>query len=143
MRGKQRLAGAYRLFSRCGFDEGVAGHITCRDPELTDHFWVNPFAVDFSLITASDLILVNHHGEVVEGRWAVNAAAFAHHPEQGALDDAGLDARMAELWWDPEAIHPNGDTGAYRYVRGGKRYTFGGWPTEDPLVFQEGVTTRT
>ena len=40
---KQRLAAAFRLFGRFGFDEGVAGHITARDPELLDHFWVNPF----------------------------------------------------------------------------------------------------
>jgi ribulose-5-phosphate 4-epimerase/fuculose-1-phosphate aldolase len=78
---KQRLAAAFRLFGRFGFSEGVAGHITARDPELTDHFWVNPFAIDFSLIKASDLILVNHSGEVVEGRWTVNAAAFAIHSQ--------------------------------------------------------------
>lgn len=29
---KQRLAGAFRIFSRLGYDEGVAGHITVRDP---------------------------------------------------------------------------------------------------------------
>src|SRR4029077_13859254 len=29
---KQRLAAGFRLFSRFGFDEGVAGHITARDP---------------------------------------------------------------------------------------------------------------
>jgi len=29
---KQRLAAAFRLFSRFGFDQGVAGHITARDP---------------------------------------------------------------------------------------------------------------
>ena len=40
---KQRLAAAFRLFGRFGFDEGVAGHITARDPERPDHFWVNPF----------------------------------------------------------------------------------------------------
>lgn len=34
----------------------------------------------------------------------VNAAAFAQHPEQGALDEAGLAARMAEPWWDPEGL---------------------------------------
>jgi ribulose-5-phosphate 4-epimerase/fuculose-1-phosphate aldolase len=78
---KQRLAAAFRLFGKFGFSEGVAGHITARDPELPDHFWVNPFAVDFSLITASDLILVNHDGDVVEGDYAVNAAAFAIHSQ--------------------------------------------------------------
>ena len=36
---KERLAASFRLFSRFGFDQGVAGHITARDPELTDHFW--------------------------------------------------------------------------------------------------------
>src|SRR3954463_13208584 len=65
---KQRLAAAFRIFGKFGFEEGVAGHITARDPELTDHFWVNPFAVPFTHIRASDLILVNHIGEVVEGR---------------------------------------------------------------------------
>lgn len=31
----------------------------------------------------------------------VNAAAFAAHPEQGAMDEANLAARMAEPWFDP------------------------------------------
>jgi ribulose-5-phosphate 4-epimerase/fuculose-1-phosphate aldolase len=78
---KQRLAAAFRLFSRFGFDEGVAGHITARDPELTDHFWVNPFGMHFSQIRVSDLLLVNHEGEVVQGDWAVNRAAFAIHSQ--------------------------------------------------------------
>ena len=78
---KQRLAAAFRLFSRFGFDEGVAGHITARDPEFPDHFWVNPFGVHFSHIRVSDLICVDHHGDVVEGSHAVNAAAFAIHSQ--------------------------------------------------------------
>lgn len=78
---KQRLAAAFRLFSFFGFDEGVAGHITARDPERLDHFWVNPFGVHFGQIRASDLILVNHRGEVVEGKHPVNGAAFAIHSQ--------------------------------------------------------------
>ena len=76
---KQRLAAAYRLFGRFGFDEGVAGHITVRDPERLDHFWVNPFGMNFSHIRVSDLILVNDKGEVVEGDYGVNTAAFVIH----------------------------------------------------------------
>ena len=38
LRRKQRLAAAFRLFGKFGFDEGVAGHITARDPERLDHF---------------------------------------------------------------------------------------------------------
>ncbi len=85
---KQRLAAAFRLFSRYGFDEGVAGHITARDPERSDHFWVNPFGVHFGQIRASDLILVNDRGEVVEGKYPVNVAAFAIHSQvHGARPD--------------------------------------------------------
>src|SRR6266568_2597835 len=76
---KQRLAAAFRLFGKFGFDEGIAGHITARDPELRDHFWVNPFGMNFSHIRVSDLILVNDQGEVVEGNAIVNRAAFAIH----------------------------------------------------------------
>lgn len=76
---KRRLAGALRIFGRFGFDEGVAGHISARDPERPDHFWVNPFGMSFKQIRASDLILVSHEGDVVEGTWPVNRAAFAIH----------------------------------------------------------------
>src|ERR1700724_2284185 len=78
---KQRLAGAFRLFSRFGFDEGVAGHIPARGPEHLDHFWVNPFGMHFGQIRVSDLILVNDRGEVVEGKYPVNGAAFAIHSQ--------------------------------------------------------------
>ncbi|HET9092264.1 MAG TPA: class II aldolase/adducin family protein [Acidimicrobiales bacterium] len=78
---KQKLAAAYRLFSRFGFDEGVAGHITARDPELTDHFWVNPFGMHFGHIKVSDLILVNHEGGVVNSGQPLNQAAFAIHSQ--------------------------------------------------------------
>jgi ribulose-5-phosphate 4-epimerase/fuculose-1-phosphate aldolase len=75
---KQRLAAAFRLFSRFGFDEGVAGHITARDPEHKDCFWVNPYAVHFSQIKVSNLSLIDHQGRVVVGQ-PCNAAAFAIH----------------------------------------------------------------
>lgn len=76
---KQRLAACLRIFSMHGFDAGIAGHISCRDAVQTDHFWVNPLAVHFSRVKVSDLVLVDHHGRIVEGRHPVNAAAFSIH----------------------------------------------------------------
>src|SRR4051812_40189731 len=76
---KQHLAAAFRLFGHFGFDEGAAGHITARDPELLDHFWVNPLAMSFKQICVRDLLLVNDRGDVVDGNWPVNRAAFVIH----------------------------------------------------------------
>jgi len=78
---KNKLAAALRLFGKFGFDEGVAGHITVRDPELTDHFWVNPMGKSFKQIKVSDLLLVSHTGEVVEGKGLLNGAAFTIHSQ--------------------------------------------------------------
>jgi ribulose-5-phosphate 4-epimerase/fuculose-1-phosphate aldolase len=76
---KAKLAGALRIFGKFGFSEGVAGHITVRDPEFPELFWVNPFGKSFRQMKASDLILVDHSGNVVYGSAAVNTAAFAIH----------------------------------------------------------------
>lgn len=78
---KHKLAAALRIFGRFGFDEGVAGHFTVRDPERTDHFWVNPFGRSFKQMRIKDLILVNHSGEIVEGNGLLNQAAFAIHSQ--------------------------------------------------------------
>ncbi|MCE4947439.1 MULTISPECIES: class II aldolase/adducin family protein [Streptomyces] len=78
---KERLVAALRLFGRYGFEEGVSGHVTVRDPEFADCFWVNPFGMSFALLTVSDLVLVNGDGKVVEGRHHVNQAAFTIHAQ--------------------------------------------------------------
>ncbi|MEP1472903.1 MAG: class II aldolase/adducin family protein [Halieaceae bacterium] len=78
---KERLAAALRIFGKFGFDEGVAGHITVRDPEHLDHFWVNPMGRSFKQMRVSDLLLVSHTGEVIEGSGLLNGAAFTIHSQ--------------------------------------------------------------
>jgi ribulose-5-phosphate 4-epimerase/fuculose-1-phosphate aldolase len=76
---KVRLVAGFRIFAMYGFDSSIAGHISCRDPILTDHFWVNPLGVHFSRIRVSDLVLVDHAGKIVAGHHPINAAAYAIH----------------------------------------------------------------
>ena len=73
----ERLAAGFRLFALYGFDEGLAGHITYRDPEFKDHFWVNPLGVNFAQICISDLLLVNEGGSIIQGERPLNPAAFS------------------------------------------------------------------
>ena len=100
---KEHLAAAFRLFSKFGFDEGAAGHITARDPELTDHFWVNPLGVHFGHMRVSDLMLVNEKGEIVEGRHPLNTAAFAihssiHHSRSDVIAAAHAHSLYGKAW---------------------------------------------
>ncbi|RZL94051.1 MAG: class II aldolase/adducin family protein [Variovorax sp.] len=76
---KQRLAAVCRVFARLRYEYGFAGHVTVRDPEHPDLYWTNPFAMDFGRVRVSDLLLVDHDGRVLEGRWAVNRAGFVLH----------------------------------------------------------------
>ncbi|MER5641837.1 class II aldolase/adducin family protein [Kitasatospora sp. NPDC002227] len=78
---KQRLTAALRLFGKYGFGEGISGHISVRDPEHQDRFWVNPFGVSFKHVKMSDLICVDASGRVVHGRHRVNPSAFVIHSQ--------------------------------------------------------------
>ena len=91
---KGRLAAAFRIFGKYGFDEGVAGHITLRDPVDPTTFWVNPLGLAFSLIKKSDLIQVDHNGEIIDGGEVrlLNTAAFMIH---SAVHEARPDVMCA------------------------------------------------
>ena len=92
LKRKQRLACGLRTMGRLHLAEGVPGHVTVRDPEHLDRFWVNPFGTNFKLMTVSDLICVDHAGNVVEGNGPLNQAAFAIH---GQLHQARPDVIAA------------------------------------------------
>lgn len=89
---KQRLAAAMRLFGKYGYGEGISGHLSVRDPEHHDRFWVNPFGISFSRVRVADLICVDEHGSVVEGRHPLNPSAFVIHSH---IHDQRPDAEAA------------------------------------------------
>ncbi|TGO86994.1 hypothetical protein BPOR_0261g00120 [Botrytis porri] len=98
---KGRLALAFRVFAKLGYDEGVAGHITLRDPVEPTSFWVNPFGVAWPLLRASDLILVNKDGEVVDGgpcRLLNTAAYMIHHAVHTARPEINTVAHSHSIY---------------------------------------------
>jgi ribulose-5-phosphate 4-epimerase/fuculose-1-phosphate aldolase len=76
---KVKLAAAYRLLARRGLDDGIAGHISLRVPGAPNYFWVNPFGLLFSEVTADNLVLVNEKGEIIDGGPMINSAGFFIH----------------------------------------------------------------
>ncbi|KAK1979367.1 putative aldolase [Colletotrichum cereale] len=77
----EHMAGAFRVFASEGYAEGISGHISVRDPEHEDRFWINPLGVHFGMLKASDMICVDLDGEVTAGNTAgsINAAGFQIH----------------------------------------------------------------
>lgn len=77
----EHLAAAFRVFGRNGYAEGIAGHISVRDPEFADRFWINPLAVHFSMMKASDMICMDMQGNIVGGNTSLpaNAAGVSIH----------------------------------------------------------------
>lgn len=58
-----------------------------------------------------------------------------------APDDHTYPDWASEIWWDKNAIGSDGQKGSYEFTHGGKRYTYGQWPTEDPNLFQPAPDT--
>ncbi|MDE2606109.1 MAG: class II aldolase/adducin family protein [Burkholderiales bacterium] len=76
---RARLVAVCRVFGKLGFAEGLLGHVTVRDPEHPELLWVNPVGVSFSRITPSDLLCVDHRGQVLIGTRPVNPVGLLLH----------------------------------------------------------------
>ena len=70
---REELAAALRTFGRLGYEFGFNGHVSARAGE--GRYWVNPFGVSISAVSADDIVLVDSDGEVVEGRHPINGFA--------------------------------------------------------------------
>ena len=91
---KKMCALGYRIFAAMRWGQLGDGHVSARDPEFPDHFWLLDYSVPFALATVHDLVLVAPNGTVAEGRagspaGAVNTAGYnIHHPVHEARPDA-------------------------------------------------------
>ncbi|MEO0495227.1 MAG: class II aldolase/adducin family protein [Actinomycetota bacterium] len=80
---KWEAAIGYRIFAAMRWGQLGDGHITCRDPEHRDHFWMLSYGVPFHRATVRDLILIGPDGSVAEGpaHATANTAGYnIHHP---------------------------------------------------------------
>ena len=78
------VVAGYRLFAGYGWGEDGAGHISARDPEHTDSFWLLRYGVAFGRAAVADLVLVGPDGMDAhlphdDRAAAINPAAFCIH----------------------------------------------------------------
>ena len=75
-----QLAACYRLIAHFGLDDIVFTHISARVPGTNEHFFINPYGLHFSEITASSLVKIDVDGNLVEdSEHPVNKAGFVIH----------------------------------------------------------------
>lgn len=99
---KQRLALAYRLFGAMHWGEQGDGHISARDPERTECFWLLRYGVPFGQATVDDLVLVGPTGDVVDGDGEINPTAyFIHMPIHDARPDVVCAAHTHTAYGTP------------------------------------------
>ena len=73
------LAACFRMAARLGMQEGVCNHLSAVLPGREDLFLVNAFGYAFEEITASNLLVCDLYGNVIEGEGIPEITAFYIH----------------------------------------------------------------
>lgn len=73
------LAAAFRWAARLGLHEAIANHFSLAIAQDGGRFLLNPWGKHFSEIRASDLLVVDGDGNVVEGEGEVDRTAVCIH----------------------------------------------------------------
>lgn len=85
---RERCALGYRVMASSRWGELGDGHITARDPEQLDHFWLLRYDVPFGEASADDMVLVGPDGKATDPNITINNAAyFIHSPVLAARPD--------------------------------------------------------
>ncbi|MFN7929115.1 MAG: class II aldolase/adducin family protein [Blastocatellia bacterium] len=87
---RRDVACVCRIIANEKMDDGIGGHVSVRIPG-TDECWANPYPFYFADILPDDIVRVDRHGKVVEGRHAANPsidlhpAIYTRRPEVNAI----------------------------------------------------------
>ncbi len=101
---KRDVALGYRILAAQRWGDLGDGHISGRDPERTDCFWLLRYGISYDAATVNDLVLVGPEGELVEGEGVINRAAYyIHHPILAARPDAVSATHVHTGWGTPFA----------------------------------------
>lgn len=101
-RRKRDCALGYRLLAAQKWGDAGDGHISARDPELTDHFWMLGYGVSYHQASVADLVLVAPDGTLAEGTGMVNEAGFfIHQPILATRPDAISAVHVHTGWGTP------------------------------------------
>ncbi|MCH2126019.1 MAG: aldolase [Pirellulaceae bacterium] len=73
------LTATLRWADRLGFTEGICNHFSMLVPGTTDRFLLNPQGIHWSELKASDLLIVNPEGHVLEGKHQIEPTALFIH----------------------------------------------------------------
>ena len=91
---KREAALGYRIMASWGWGADGSGHITARDPENKNCFWLLGYGVPFAKATIDDLVLIDEAGALIEGNRAANPAAFHIHAPIHAARGDGKEGRI-------------------------------------------------
>jgi ribulose-5-phosphate 4-epimerase/fuculose-1-phosphate aldolase len=101
-RRKWECALGYRLFAAHRWGDLGDGHISARDPEKTDCFWMLRWGVSYHAARVADLVLVGPDGSLVEGEGNINIAGYyIHHPILEARPDLVSAVHVHSGWGSP------------------------------------------
>ncbi len=99
---KQQVALGYRILASQRWGDLGDGHISARDPERSDCFWMLRYGPSYHEACVRDLVLVGPDGELVEGEGPINRAAYyIHHPILVARPDAVSATHVHTGWGTP------------------------------------------
>ena len=99
---KMQVALGYRLLAAQRWGDLGDGHISARDPERSDCFWMLRLGVSYHQATIEDLVLVGPDGSLAEGEGHINMAGyFIHHPILEARTDAVSACHVHTGWGTP------------------------------------------
>ena len=85
---KRQVALGYRVFAALGWGDLGDGHISVRDPERADCFWLLDVDTAFGAASPEKLVLVHPDGSVEGGSGRTNLPAYyIHHPILAARSD--------------------------------------------------------